>query len=146
MTGTIDKPIWEIDRIPRSCVGAHIRVGAKAFAPLGEDRQMPPRLIPANCLILPDNTAVEGQPVFFEGRLEEFTRQIRVVHVYLAAPDSVVAQGMVLFPERSAAILPGPAIVQLAFPFHVERLPSGEDNYWRDLRLPHAQFLLRFQD
>lgn len=146
MTETTTRPVWEIERILQSCVGAHIRVGAHAFAPIGDNPQMPSRLIPTNRLILPDNTDIDGQPVYFEGRLEQFTRRIGVVHVQLAAPDCPGAQGMVLFRERSAVILPGPAIVQLAFPFHVERLPSGEDNYWRDLRLPQAQFHLPLHD
>ena len=53
---------------------------------------------------------------------------------------------MILFRERNAVILPGTAIVQLAFPFHVERLPLGEENYWRDLRLSRAQLVLPFPE
>jgi hypothetical protein len=34
----------------------------------------------------------------------------------------------------------GPALVRLAFPFRVERLPSDESNYLRDLRFARVQF------
>lgn len=33
-----------------------------------------------------------------------------------------------------------PAVVQLAFPFHVERVPTDAENYWRDLRVRRVQF------
>ena len=45
-----------------------------------------------------------------------------------------------------AVLLRGPALVQLAFPFQVERLPADEENYWRDVRIPRAQFEFPFGD
>ena len=140
------KPTWEIDRTLQSLVGAQIRVGAEAFAPLAQGRSIQERLTPASQLILPDNTPVDGQPVFFEGRLEQFSRQIGLVRVQLGPAEGFGAQGMILFRGRGAVILPGPAAVQLSVPFHIERLPKGEENYWRDLRVPCAQLLFDFQD
>jgi hypothetical protein len=40
--------------------------------------------------------------------------------------------------------LRGPAVVELAWPFQVERLPADPGSYWRDLRLPRAQFEFPF--
>ena len=45
---------------------------------------------------------------------------------------------------KAAIILRGPAVLELAFPINVERLPADPDNYWRDLRLPRAQFEFPF--
>ena len=146
MNENTEKPTWEIDRVLQSLVGAQIRVGAEAFAPFAQGRVIQEHLTPASQLILPDNTPVDGQPVFFEGRLEQFNRQIGLVRVQLGPAERFGAQGMILFRERSVVILPGPAVVQLSVPFHIERLPTGEENYWRDLRLPCAQLLFNFQD
>ena len=92
MNEATDKRVWEIDRILQGCVGAQIRVGTEAFAPLGESQQVPARLIQAKRLILPDNTAVEGHPVFFEG--SSCTR----VGEWLG----VASQAQVLPPSRSS--------------------------------------------
>ena len=140
------KPTWEIDRVLQSLVGAQIRVGAEAFAPFSPGQAIQGRLTPASQLILPDNTPVDGLPVFFEGRLEQFSRQIGLVRVQLGPPDEVAVQGMILFRGRGAVILPGPAVVQLSVPFHVERLPLGEDNYWRDIRMPYAQMFFELPE
>ena len=140
------KPTWKIDLDLRSLVGAQIRVGAEAFAPLAQGRAIQERLTPVRQLILADNTAVDGQPVFFEGRLDQFSRQIGLVRVQLGPSERFGAHGMILFRERSVVILPGPAVVQLSVPFHIERLPTGEENYWRDLRVPCAQLLFDFKD
>ena len=140
------KPTWEIDRVLQNLVGAQIRVGAETFAPFAQGRSVQERLTPASQLILPNNTPVDGQPVFFEGRLDQFSRQIGLVRVQLGPAEGFGAQGMILFRGRGAVILPGPVVVQLSVPFHVERLPLGEGNYWRDLRLPCAQLLFNFPD
>ena len=140
------RPTWKIDRDLQSLVGAQIRVGAEAFAPVAQGRAIQEHLTPASQLILPDNTPVDGLPVYFEGRLEQFNRQIGLVRVQLGLADGFGAQGMILFRERSVIILPGPAVVQLSVPFHIERLPTGEENYWRDLRAPCAQLLFDFKD
>jgi hypothetical protein len=103
-------------------------------------------LVPVRELYLPDNTQAGGLPVFFEGRLRQFERQIGVVCVHLDAPTTAerATEGVVCFRGQAAILLRGPAVVELAFPFHVERLPDDPNNYWLDLRLPQAQFELTF--
>ena len=128
-------------------LGADVRVGAKSFSPTRwTGRGKPPRLIPVCDLFLPDDSQPAGLPVFFEGRLQHFERRIGVVLVCLESPASTerAPDGPVYFRGQTAVILRGPAVVQLAFPFHVERLPAHPDNYWRDLRAPCAQFELPF--
>ena len=51
---------------------------------------------------------------------------------------------LVYFRAKTAVILRGLAVVELAFPFQVERLPSDPGNYWRDLHVPCAQFEFPF--
>jgi len=133
---------WEIDRILSNLVGQDVRVAAKAFSPARWDGTALPCFIPVARLLLPDNTQPAGLPVFFEGRLLEFERQIGVVCVRLEAPllPTRAPDGLAYFRGKSVVILCGPAVVELAFPFHVERLPSDPDNYWRELRWPCAQF------
>ena len=99
-------------------------------------------------LYLPDNSQPAGLPVFFEGRLCEFERRIGVVVVRLDAPAAADAasEGPALFRGKMAVLLRGPALVQLAFPFQVERLPTDAENYWRDVRIPRAQFEFPFGD
>ena len=94
---------------------------------------------------MPDNTRPGLLPVFFEGRLCRFERRIGVVFVTLDAPVAAErsAEGMLFLRGMAAVILRGPAVVQLAVPFWVERLPD-EANYWEDLRFPTAQFRLPF--
>lgn len=50
------------------------------------------------------------------------------------------AEGILLFRGRQAAILRGPAHVQLAYPFQVQPLPESEVSYWEDLRQERFQF------
>ncbi len=141
---SITRPQWDIDRRLAALVGCDIRVAADAFAPIQADGKPWPDLIAVEDLLLPDNTRPEGRPVFFEGKLREFTRQIAVVQVWLDAPTrpAASAQGMIHFRGASAVLIQGPALVRLAFPFRVERLPSDERNYLSDLRLVRAQFHL----
>jgi len=140
------RPQWEIDRTLERLRGEDVRVVAKSFSPLPRNGETPLRFLPVRDLYLPDNSQPAGRPVFFEGRLREFERQIGVVFVRLEAPASVAAsaEGPVLFRGQAAVILRGPAVLELAFPLHIERLPSDSDNYWRDLRLPRAQFEFPF--
>jgi hypothetical protein len=142
------KPKWEIDKTLESLRGQQVRVAAEAFAPSVADGRMPVRLIAARELILPDNSRTDRIPVYFEGRLQQFQRRIGVVQVRLGPPDCPAdsADGIVAFRGRTAVILRGPAIVTLAFPFHIERVPLGDKNYWLDLKMPRAQFLLPFDD
>ena len=55
------------------------------------------------------------------------------------APEATVD-----FSSSTAVILHGPAVVELTFPFLVEKVPPDSDNYWRDLRFPGTQFELPF--
>ena len=140
------RPPWEVDRRLERLRGENVRVAAKSFSPSPCHGHAPLRFLPVRDLYLPDNSQPAGRPVFFEGRLLEFERQIGVVFVQLDAPTACAAsaQGAVLFRGQAAVILRGPAVVELAFPFQIERLPSDSDNYWRDLRLPRAQFEFPF--
>ena len=54
----------------------------------------------------------------------------------------LTADGMVRFRGAMAVLLRGPATVRLAFPFRVEVLPTDPFNYWEDLRVSCAQFLI----
>jgi hypothetical protein len=119
-------------------------VAAEAFSPARWNGELPQRFISPRELLLPDDTAVAGLPLYFEGRLQHFVRQIGVVHVFLEPPASAesLADGLVYFRGATAVILRGPAVVKLAYPFHVEKLPADEDNYWRDLRGARVQFKL----
>ena len=140
------RPKWDIDHILERLLGEEIRVAGKSFAPPARPGVAPLRFIPVRDLFLPDNSQPAGRPVFLEGQLVEFERQIAVVWVRLAAPlwPASAPEGLTFFRGQAAVILRGPAVVELAFPFHVERLPNDPDNYWRDLRRPHAQFEFPF--
>ncbi len=135
---------WEIDRTLNRLIGADVRVAARAFSPVPPNRQRSPRLISVRELFLPDNSQPGALPVFFEGCLRQFERRIGVVTVRLDAPALVDAagEGAVFFRRRMAVVLRGPALVELASPFCVERLPEDTGNYWRDLRMPGVQFEL----
>jgi hypothetical protein len=67
-----------------------------------------------------------------------------VVRIESLHPSDKASEGTVLFRGRTAVILHGPALVELAFPFVVEKLPQHPDNYWHDLRTPRVQFELPF--
>jgi hypothetical protein len=142
------RPLWDIDRLLAGLIGTEVRAAAKAFSPVPRNGQAPRCFMPVRELYLPDNSQPAGLPVFFEGRLCEFERQIGVVVVRLDAPTAADAasEGPALFRGKTAVLLRGPALVELAFPFQVERLPADEENYWRDLRMPRAQFEFPFGD
>src|ERR1041384_5594887 len=139
-SGLIHRPRWEIDTILQGLVGEEVRVAAAAFAPPMPNGKSRGSFIPANKLILPDNSSAEGLPVYFEGRLCMFARQIGVVHALLGPPDNPgkSVDGIICFRGSTAVILRGPATVELAFPFRVERLPRGDSNYVKDLQVLNA--------
>ena len=142
-TELTQRPRWEIDRLLDSLIGIDVRVAAKSFSPPPPAYvDKPPKLMPVRDLFLPDNSQPEWLSVFFEGQLQHYERQIGVVFVKLDAPAllETAIDGLVYFRGQTAIILRGPAVVELAFPFQVERLPADPENYWRDLRLPCAQF------
>ena len=138
------KPQWGIDRVLDRLLGAEVRVAAEAFAPARWNGELPGVLIPVRDLILPDSRQAGSLPVYFEGRLQFAVRKIGVVYVGIEARSSMEesAEGVVHFRAGTAVILSGPALVQLAFPFQVERLSSDPCNYWRDLHFPRVQFEL----
>lgn len=125
-------------------MGEQIRVAAEAFSPARWDGTTEPRLIPTRNLVLPDNSRTDGLPVYFEGRLQQFARRVGVVYVCLESPPSVEhsVDGIVHFRGKLAIIVKGPATVQLAFPFRIEKLPPDANNYWEDLRFSRVQFKL----
>ena len=145
-TELAQRPKWAIDRALEELVGADVRVAAKAFSPTIWTGETTPHCLPVRELFLPDNSQPEGLQVFFEGRLQRFQRQVGVVWVQLDAPAlrEVATDGPICFRGSMAVILRGPAVVQLAFPFQVERLPTDPCNYWRDLRVPRAQLEFPF--
>jgi hypothetical protein len=140
------RPQWDIDRLLAGLIDANVRVAAKAFSPMPRNGKAAGRFVPVRNLYLPDNSRADGLPVFFEGRLGEFDRQIGVVFARLDAPTATDAasEGQVLFRGKTAVILRGPALVELAFPFQVERLPADAENYWRDFRSARVQFEFPF--
>jgi hypothetical protein len=142
MSPTVNhRPKWQIDEVLEGLIGQDIRVAVESFSPSGSS----PRIFVASRnLVLPDNSRVDGLPLYFEGKLHQFVREIGVVHVDLEAPASQehCAEGIVCFRGTTAAVLRGPATVRLAHPFRVERLPADPESYWADLRFPRAQFQL----
>lgn len=140
------RPLWQIDRLLSSLVGCEVRVAARAFAPgcPSDGRRL--RFMPVANLFLPDNSQPGRAPVYFEGMLRSFERRVGVVLVVLEAPSprALAPEGWVVLRGESAVIMHGPAVVELASPFRVERLPLDPGNYWRDLRVPCAQFELGF--
>lgn len=139
---------WNIDLVLERLIGTDVRVAARNFSPRINTAHRIPQLLPVRDLFLPDNTRPQGIPVFFEGNLKWFRRQIGVVFVCLDTPNFTDGAGDGLLPFRGklAGIIKAPAIVELDSPFFVERLPQDPDNYWRDLRLPRAQLELPLID
>jgi hypothetical protein len=145
-TPSTHRPKWAIDRTLDGLIGQDGRVAAKAFTPPTRKDHRGLVFMPVGELFLPDNSQAGDLPVLFEGLLVRFDRRIGVVCVHL---DSLTSrdgssEGTANFRGKLAVILRGPAVVQLAFPFHVERLPTDEENYWRDLKAPRAQFVFTF--
>jgi hypothetical protein len=141
---TTARPQWEIDRILEGLTGRNVRALARAFSPPHNANGSTPKLIDTRSLFLPDNSQPDALPVFFEGKLLGFERCIGVVQLRLGPPELVesAGDGMVPFRGTAAIIVRGPALVDLAFPFHVEPIPETPDNYWRDLHVPLAQLEL----
>lgn len=145
-TGTeiSQRQVWHIDQVLGALVGQDVRVAADSFCPAPKNGTAPRHFVSPRELVLADNTSARGLPLYFEGKLKRFRREIGVVHVELEPPASTTesVEGSTCFRGGIAVILRGPAIVRLAFPFRVEKLPRGADNYWEDIRLPRAQFKL----
>jgi len=106
-------------------LGQEVRVAAESFFPIRWNGEVLSAAVPVCELILPDNTRPGQLPVFFEGRLRRFERRIGVVFVTLdAAMAGRSAEGMLFLRGIAAVMLRGPAVVQLAIPFRLERLPD----------------------
>lgn len=134
---------WAIDERLMTLVGCPVRVRAERFAPKGWNREA----IHLRDLILPDGSDINGEPVFVEGTLCEFTRQVGVVFVSLdALPFAGGAEGRVLFRGRPAVILRAPARVQLHPSQFVEKLPANEEVYWSHLTTRDGQMGLPLPD
>jgi hypothetical protein len=142
------RPEWEIDQVLQALIGQDVRVAAGAFCASLRDGLTNLPLIPVRDLFLPDNTQPSGLPVYFEGKLLRHWRRIAVVYALLEAPTLAerAPEGTAPFRGRMAVILSGPALVQLAFPFAVEKLPADSGNYWRDLHVPCAQLEFPFSE
>jgi hypothetical protein len=134
------KSKWKIDQTLESLIGTDIRLAVRNFSPRRGD--LKETFVPVTELFLPDNSKPAGLRVLFEGNLQSFHRQIGVVFAALEAPKLCArgSDGFIPFRKNLAVFIKGPAIVELDFPFFVERLPSDDENYWRDLRMPRAQF------
>ena len=94
-------------------------------------------------LVLPDGSLVEREPVFVEGTLREFTRQVGMILVNLG-PLSFdgSAEGRLLFRGRPAVILRGPATVQLHSSQFLEKVPTDNEVYWSHLTSGDGQMNL----
>ena len=138
------RPQWDIDRVLEELHGQDVRVAAMSFSPAPWDGGLHSRFISPRELILPDNSAVAGLPLYFEGRLQRYLRQIGIVYAHLDSPNSIEdsAEGVVCFRGTLAVILRAPAIVKLAYPFRVEKIPADDANYWSDIRFGLVQFKL----
>ena len=103
----IKRPQWEIDLILEALVGDDVRVGAASFSPPKPNGEWEP-CRSVSQLILPDNTSGSGLPVYFEGRLRRFDREIGVVSVELDAPallELFNAMDLWRRPERFAELV-----------------------------------------
>ncbi|MCP5524076.1 MAG: hypothetical protein H7A46_21270 [Verrucomicrobiales bacterium] len=142
------RPTWPIDHLLTGLQGRSVRVAAEAFVPRGDHVPALALLIPTARLILPDGSTPDGRAVYFEGLLEGHVRRIGIVDVVLGEPPATddCADGITAFRGSTAVILPGPAIVRLAYPFVIEPIPGDPINYWRDFTRHGVQFELPLGD
>ena len=145
-TGTeiSQRQVWHINQVLGDLLGQDVRVAADSFCPAPKNGTAPRHFVSPRELVLADNTSARGLPLYFEGNLKQFRREIGVVHVELEPPVSTTesVEGSTYFRGVTAVIMRGPAIVRLAYPFRVEKLPRGADDYWEDIRVSRAQFRL----
>jgi hypothetical protein len=136
---TVQRPEWEIDKRLKTLIGENVRVQASSFWPGAERNGAPP--IKAKALRLPDNTTLDG-PLFLEGKLLSFRREIGVVFVTLDRPalEGDTANGRVLFRGQAAVIIQGPATVLLDASHFVEKIPNDPKLYWNHLTASGSQF------
>jgi hypothetical protein len=146
MTPEFQRPKWEIDKRLESLIGENIRVRASAFCPPrwnGEAGVW----IEAENFILPDNSSVDGETFYLEGKLLSFERQVSIVSVCLDRPDSEdTARGRMVYRGQSSVILPGPALVKLRQDHFVERIATDPRSYWNQLKDSGPQLTLPFEE
>lgn len=142
----VQRPQWEIDKVLEALIGQNIRVAARSFTPTRPQEAGPIQFALVRHLYLPDNSQPGSLPVYFEGVLRQFERRVAVVYVCLGSRTTSerVPDGPIHFRGKIAVIVQGPALIELAYPFRIERLPGDAVNYWADLRFPTAQFRLPF--
>lgn len=137
---------WEIERILDRLVGQEILVEAAAFCPAGWTGQFPLGWIPVRDLVLADEFPAAGMPVYFEGKLEEYKREIGFVYVRLAAPpgfEDEPIRALVTMNDRLVGFMGGPATVRLTFPFYVVRPSPDSASDWNELDGPPSRFRYR---
>jgi hypothetical protein len=138
--------VWDIDKRLESLKGCAVRVRAELVLPKGWHGKPLACPIDGGNLVLPDGTRVDRDPIYVEGILTGFRRSIAVVQVELGEPPiGGTADGRISFRGRTAVFLRGPATVQLAHPFTVERIPIHPQAYWEHLRRIDGQFELKFE-
>ena len=131
----MQKAVFEIEASLKALEGCTVRVQGRRFSADGRTFSF------VKDFVLPNGFRCGSLPVFFEGVLRSFERRIGVFLVELGERpiDESASDGIFAFRGELSVIVKGPVIVELEFPFYVERLPKDAENYWRDLRLPIAQ-------
>ncbi len=142
---TVQRPEWEIDRLLKLLVGENVRVRAAAFCPPNWNGE-PGQVIRAASLVLPDNSTVHKDELYFEGKLLAHRREVALVFVVLdrLTLNGETANGRVLYRGRQAVVLQAPATVQLHFEHFVEKLPNDFKFYWSHLIVSGPQFEFPF--
>lgn len=137
---------WQVDAALSRLIGQDVRVAATSFSPVRHNEDEPFHLTPVRHLCLSDDDQPAAAPVYFEGRLQRFTRRPGAVLVWLGPRTSTngAPDGPIYFRGSKAVIVQGPALVELALPFHVEALLTDPKSYWRDIHTPDAQLEFSF--
>jgi hypothetical protein len=142
---TNQRRVWEIDKRLEALIGCAVRVRAELVMPKRWNGESLPHVIDLKNLILPDGTSADRDPIYVEGILKEFRRNIAVVCVDLDRPlIEGGAEGRISFRGVTAVILRGPATVRLGHPYFVEKIPADAKSYWAHLRSTNPQFELGF--
>jgi hypothetical protein len=130
----VQRPEWEIDKRLKALIGENVRVRVAAFCPPKWNGE-PMHVIPAADFVLPDNSAVHKDELYFEGRLLAYQRNVAMVFAVLDSLtlEGETANGRVLYRGRQVVVLQAPATVQLHPEHLVERLPEDFKFYWNHL-------------
>lgn len=137
----VQRPEWEIDKRLKALIGENVRVRAAAFCPPKWNGELM-HVIPAADFVLPDNSTVHRDELYFEGKLLAYQRNVAVVFAMLdrLTLEGETANGRVLYRGRQAVILQAPATIQLHSEHFVERLPTDFSFYWNHLTAAGPQF------